>query len=100
MVDTSQGSADDEVMVGIRPEHLRLAEPDNADSLPARVVLTEHLGDQVLVYLSIDGAPEDLCMKLSGHAFRFRPGHNVRLNFPPEDCLLFDQAGIAFPRLK
>ncbi len=43
-----------DVVVGLRPEDLRLAEGE-AESFDAEVVITEQLGPEVLAYLRVDG---------------------------------------------
>ncbi len=43
------------VTLGIRPEHLRLASPEQADVLKARISAIERLGAQTLVHLQADG---------------------------------------------
>ncbi len=97
-VDVGNAEIGSAVTLGIRPEHLQPA-PAGDTALPAQVALTEHLGDQMLAYLKLDGVEEDLCMKLPGHGARLRFGDIVHLALPPEHCLLFDAAGNAFPRL-
>jgi len=98
--DVARGTAGRDVTLGIRPEHLRLAEESDAAALQARVTLVEHLGDQMLAYLKVAGIAEDLCMKLPGHAVKLSYGDQVRVAFPPQQCLLFDHAGDAFPRIQ
>ena len=85
--------------VGVRPEHIKLAEAGSPGALAADVVLTEHLGDQMLAYLRLTGVAEDVCMKLPGHGPRLRFGEPIQVAFPPEHCLLFDVAGNAYSRL-
>ncbi|MBV8666214.1 MAG: TOBE domain-containing protein, partial [Burkholderiaceae bacterium] len=98
--DVARGTAGRDVTLGIRPEHLRLAEESDAAALQAQVTLVEHLGDQMLAYLKVAGIAEDLCMKLPGHAVKLSYGDQVRVAFPPQQCLLFDHAGDAFPRIQ
>jgi multiple sugar transport system ATP-binding protein len=53
--------------VGLRPEHLQLASPDQG--VPAHVVLAEHLGDVSLIHLRVDGISGLLNAKVgAGHA--------------------------------
>jgi multiple sugar transport system ATP-binding protein len=44
------------VVVGIRPEHLRLAVAETANSLMGTVEVVEHLGNEQLVYVEVPGA--------------------------------------------
>ncbi|MET3107751.1 multiple sugar transport system ATP-binding protein [Oxalobacteraceae bacterium GrIS 2.11] len=96
----SQGSSPGEtVTLGIRPEHLQLAQPLDADAIEAKIVLVEHLGDQILVYLNVPGVAEELCMKVPGHTSKLQYGDTVHITLPVADCMLFDAAGLAYPRL-
>ena len=47
--------SDGNVVVGLRPEDIRLVENGADDGLDAEVVITEQLGPEVLVYLRVDG---------------------------------------------
>ncbi|HEX7644129.1 MAG TPA: sn-glycerol-3-phosphate ABC transporter ATP-binding protein UgpC [Noviherbaspirillum sp.] len=98
-VDLGESAAGAALTLGIRPEHLQPARADTPAAIAAEVVLTEHLGDQMLAYLRLSGVAEDVCMKLPGHGARLRFGDTMHLAFPPEHCLLFDAAGNAYPRL-
>jgi len=52
--------------IGLRPEHLHLAPPDQG--VPAIVVLAEHLGDSSIIHLRVDGVSELLSAKVgAGH---------------------------------
>ena len=97
-VDASRAAAGEVVTLGIRPEHLQPADANAPDAIAAKIVLVEHLGDQILVYISIPGVTEELCMKLPGHTSNLHYGETMHVRFPRENCLLFDQAGLAFPR--
>jgi len=97
-VEASHGAAGAAVTLGIRPEHLQPATPDTHGAIEAKIILVEHLGDQILVYISIAGVAEELCMKLPGHTSNLHYGDTIHVCFPRENCLLFDQAGAAFTR--
>jgi multiple sugar transport system ATP-binding protein len=99
-VDASAAAANTDVTLGIRPEHVRLADAGAANAIRARIALIEHLGDQMLAYLDIVGIADELCMKLPGHTVNLRFGDTVDVVFPPEHCLLFDAEGKAFARRK
>jgi len=99
-VDASVARADAGVTLGIRSEHIRLADADVPNAISAKVALIEHLGDQMLAYLNIAGIPDELCMKLPGHTANLRFDDTISVVFPPENCLLFDAAGNAFARRK
>ncbi|PRC94658.1 ABC transporter ATP-binding protein [Solimicrobium silvestre] len=98
-VDASSGVKDEAVTLGIRPEHLQLSSASEAGSIAAKVVLIEHLGDQILAYLRIAGVAEELCMKLSVHKTNLRYDDTVHITLPASNCMLFDKTDEAFVRL-
>jgi len=99
-VDAVRGNKGETVTLGIRPEHLQLADETDSNAIAASIVLIEHLGDQMLTYIKIAGVAEELCMKLPGHTVNLRYGDTIRVAFPSRNCLLFDKSGEAFARLK
>jgi len=102
-VDTTRSAPGTAVTLGIRPEHLHLtaSHDGSADNtLAAHVDLIEYLGDHLLAYTSIAGIKDGLCAKLAGHAAPLRTGDAARVHLPPAQCLLFDAAGVAYPRIQ
>jgi multiple sugar transport system ATP-binding protein len=97
--DTRRGAPDEIVTLGIRPEHVQLAEATDTGAIVAIIVLVEHLGDQVLAYINVAGVAEELCIKLPGHSSKLRYGDSIHVIFPREHCMLFDQNGESFTRL-
>jgi multiple sugar transport system ATP-binding protein len=75
--------------LGVRPEHLYLA----PDGVPAQVELAEHLGDQSVLHLRVDGLPATLAVKLSDGAQRLAQGQPVHLAAQPGKALGFDEQG-------
>jgi multiple sugar transport system ATP-binding protein len=99
-VDASRSSAGSPVTVGFRPEHLQVhAVATGQKGIAARLDLVEYLGDHLLAYLSVPGLPSVLCAKVSGERSALQAGANVVLQLPPEHGLLFDSAGMAYPRV-
>ena len=101
--DATRSTPGGAVTLGIRPEHLQLSagHDGSADNtLAARVDLIEYLGDHLLAYTSIAGIKDGLCAKLAGHATPLRTGDAARVHLPPAQCLLFDAAGAAYPRIQ
>ena len=78
------------MVVGLRPEHLTVANGGAASSatLPAVVEVVEYLGDEQLVHLHAGHVP--LVAKLPIEA-RLTAGETVTLALPPEKVYLFDQ---------
>ncbi len=99
-VDAAQGRAGDAVTLGIRPEHVKLTADNDAHAILAHIVLVEHLGDQILAYIRIAGLDSELCMKLPGHSSQLRYGDTLHIALPHEHCMLFDDTGNAFQRIR
>ena len=72
-----------DVVVGLRPGRLRLAD----DGLPGRLLLSENLGEAMILNVDVEGA----LVKVRLPEVRHIPdGSQVRLAFASEDILLFD----------
>jgi ABC-type sugar transport system ATPase subunit len=72
-----------DVVVGVRPGRVRLAD----DGLPGRLVLSENLGEAMLLNVEVQGALVKLRLPDVRH---LAEGSQVRLAFDPDDVLLFD----------
>lgn len=81
------------VTVGIRPEHIALAEAATENTLERRIHFIEQLGDATCLYLE-----EGLTSKLNGFHCHQRYS-TVRLHIPAHCCHLFDRHEQACPRL-
>jgi multiple sugar transport system ATP-binding protein len=86
----------DVVTLGIRPEHLRVV-AGGAGSLSATVQLVENLGDHCIIHL--DREQQDGGRMLA-KVEKAPAGEAKLLGFelPPEECHVFDAAGLALPR--
>ena len=78
--------------LGIRPEHLTLAEPGDV-GFDARIALIEQLGDSTLLHFLLDGVEATQTARLPGIERRLAPGQNIRLAPLPDALHLFDGAG-------
>jgi multiple sugar transport system ATP-binding protein len=76
----------DEVVLGVRPEHVRLANSDMAPTVEAVVDVVEPLGAHTLVYLRAGAMP--LSMLVDGH-IELVPGQAVPLTMSHEAVHLF-----------
>ncbi len=85
------------VMLGVRPEHLRV-EGEGSAGIPATVTLVEYLGDATIVYAQVDGVPEMVSLKCRPDAPCPGRGDRVQLGFDPAHGHLFDADGAALPR--
>ncbi|MDE3176296.1 MAG: sn-glycerol-3-phosphate ABC transporter ATP-binding protein UgpC [Pseudomonadota bacterium] len=81
------------VTLGVRPEHIALASADAREGVGARVLLTEHLGGETMLYLDSPGLPQ-FVVKTDGLS-PAKIGDAVRAVFPPRMCHLFDASGAA-----
>ena len=81
------------IMLGVRPEHLVVAPPQANEGVLTRVLFTEHLGGETMLYLEAPGIPQ-LVAKTDGLATQ-RVGDEVRAVFPSQTCHLFDASGAA-----
>lgn len=83
--------------LGIRPEHVSVwpaaQAPADRPSVPATVVLAEHLGDVSLLHLQIEGVPDLLAAKLPMARVPLRNGDAVRLGADAPEALAFDAQG-------
>lgn len=81
--------------VGIRPESLLPTDPASGQrGWSARIDLTEHLGDTVLVYARVDGVEQPVSLKLSAEeAGPWQAGMVVTLTPKPGALHLFDAQG-------
>ena len=71
----------------------RLRARISTEGVAARVVLTEHLGGETMLYLECPDLPQ-LVVKTDGLS-PYKIGDAVRAVFPPRTCHLFDPAGEA-----
>jgi multiple sugar transport system ATP-binding protein len=97
-VNADQLKAGQAATMGLRPEHMRLADSDHSpNSLPARVVHIEKLGEASLLYLEIAPGAPTITLKLEGTT-GIRTGENIRLQVDAADLHLFDDQGEALTR--
>ncbi|MYN20746.1 sn-glycerol-3-phosphate ABC transporter ATP-binding protein UgpC [Rugamonas sp. FT107W] len=88
----------DRVTLGVRAEHLSIADGQQANTIGVGVGHVEYLGDQSLVYATLAGMGEMIAVKQGAEAPPLHPGGRARVHLPPSRCLLFDAAGQALAR--
>jgi multiple sugar transport system ATP-binding protein len=97
-VDAHHLSPGASVQLGVRPEHMRLADPTQAhNTLPAAVRHIEKLGECSLLYLDTHVGQSPTTLKLEGTT-TLRCGDALTLHAHPDDLHLFDADGLACPR--
>jgi len=81
------------VTVGVRPEHLLVGKPGAENSFNGKVLLSEHLGGETMLYVN---APEiEQCVIKADGLAPQRAGDEVTITLAPETCHLFDANGQA-----
>lgn len=83
----TEGYIGEEVIFGIRPEHIKLSSGEEGD-LDVNIKVFEHLGAENLLYFSVNES--DIIAKISGEFF-VRSGENVRVSFQMEKMHLFNK---------
>jgi ABC-type sugar transport system ATPase subunit len=76
--------------IGIRPEHLQLAEGAGGNSIDAKVTLTEKLGSVTQAYLEHGSGP--ILLQVPGQ-LDFADGSTLTVSLPQAHIHLFDAAG-------
>jgi multiple sugar transport system ATP-binding protein len=87
-------SVGQKVTVGLRPEHLVVADEG---ALRGVVRFVERLGASNFAYLDVAGAEEEVIAQVPGDA-TCRVGETIGLGAPPELAHLFDESGAAIAR--
>jgi ABC-type sugar transport system ATPase subunit len=83
------------VEIGIRPEHVRLADQSKAD-MAGRVSVVEQLGNTTYVY--VDTPLGQIITEADG-ATRIAPGMPVGLSIARDMAHVFDEGGLAWPKV-
>jgi len=78
-----------EIIVGIRPEHVTVADSDGGEGIAGEVVLVESLGADSYVHASLPGSEEGFVARTEGYDSR-EPGTNIRLRIDPRRIYGFD----------
>ncbi|MBW4467612.1 MAG: ABC transporter ATP-binding protein [Pegethrix bostrychoides GSE-TBD4-15B] len=77
-----------EVILGIRPEHVRLVRPGDPIVIQGEVVVVENLGMSDLLTVRVEGKPEFVRTMLSPD--QSWSGKSIKLSIPPEMIHWFD----------
>jgi multiple sugar transport system ATP-binding protein len=82
------------ILIGMRPEALRLAEGASKDAMSGRVRLIEHTGADVFVHVDVPGASDLLVARLPlEQAARMQPGETIQLGLWRDQLMFFDPHG-------
>lgn len=96
-VDARSALEGSKVSVGIRPEHLEFGSDGEGARLQAKLLQTERLGNESLLYLTIDDRINPITLRVDGGAFISTRGE-LTLRMRPEHCHLFNATGESFRR--
>jgi len=91
------GSPQGALTLGLRPEHLALADGAGAagSSVEGTLGLVEYLGDVTLAYVQVEGVEQMVAAKLAAGTPLPALGARVALGWDPARAYLFDAAGAA-----
>ena len=78
-----------EIIVGIRPEHVTVADSAGGEGIAGEVLLVESLGADSYVHASLAGSDTSFVARTEGYDSR-EPGTNVRLRIDPSRIYGFD----------
>ncbi len=84
--------------LGIRPERLLASRTASENTAKSTVIVAEHLGDTVFLYVKSPGSAEQLTVKTRPED-PLAMGDEVHLGFPAHHCLLFGPDDRTLPRI-
>ena len=88
------------ISLGLRPEHLSIAEPHATENLiQAEVTFVEALGGSTVAYCALPGQDTPATVLLNG-LVQVKGGQGLRLQVDPALTYAFDEQGLALRRLK
>ncbi|MDD1793062.1 sn-glycerol-3-phosphate import ATP-binding protein UgpC [Enterovibrio sp. ZSDZ42] len=82
--------ADRELLIGLRPEHLQIADNPANKQLSMDVILTESLGADLLVYGNVSGTEHQITLRVEGHIV-VEDGATLPLTIDSHNVHLFDK---------
>jgi multiple sugar transport system ATP-binding protein len=78
--------------LGVRPDAISVVAADSRDTVPAQIVVVEHLGGSSLLYVQLDGLDDLIAVELRGKT-SFTKDQVAKLLFDPAQSHLFDHSG-------
>jgi len=87
----SDGVADGQVLVGLRPEHILVGQTIEGNvSVPAKVLFTEDVGGSEILYLDVDGTSLSTVLGADHPQLKEIQSGSTTLSIAPESFVLFD----------
>lgn len=83
------------VTLGIRAEHLRVAEA-GPHSIALTVAHVEYLGDQMLAWASMEGSTQLMAVRLPPDGAEVKSGARIAVQAQAQHCHVFDSSGHAY----
>lgn len=80
------------LILGVRPEHLKVYPPREGERIVAEVVVVEPQGHELILHVQVRKHLLRVRTDLRGLGFRPRPGDRVSLSFDPQHLHLFDRS--------
>ncbi|NGN96860.1 sn-glycerol-3-phosphate import ATP-binding protein UgpC [Grimontia sp. S25] len=87
---TDSNLEDCSLYIGLRPEHLQIAENPDNKQLTMKVTLTESLGADLLVYGTLGDSDQQMTLRVEGHVV-VEDGASLPLNIDTKNIHLFDR---------
>lgn len=84
--------------VGIRPEHITVAQNGNDNKLAGTVKVVERLGDVSYLHVETNRYTDPLMMRVSPDS-NYRVGDDIRISLPRAHCYVFAEDGKRIPPL-
>ncbi|MDP9044499.1 MAG: sn-glycerol-3-phosphate ABC transporter ATP-binding protein UgpC [Pseudomonadota bacterium] len=96
-VDARRLAPGDEVSLGIRPEHVQIVARAGDNTLAGSLAFIEQLGEASYLYVRLAGG--DLVTVRESGQSRAAVGDALHLRLPPDALHMFDEQGVALPRM-
>jgi ABC-type sugar transport system ATPase subunit len=81
-------ASSDELILGIRPEHIQISLNKEQNWIKAKCMLTEPLGNRMIIHLGIGN--QQVVKAKSPSLVDISPGDTVWINFPSDNIRVFD----------
>lgn len=94
-------SVGDSVTLGIRPEHVKLHNSEEAEldnTVKRTISMVEHLGEVTYVYIT-DADCDNFIAKIEGSKI-LKAQDNIRISYPKHTCHLFNKNSLRIPNIQ
>jgi multiple sugar transport system ATP-binding protein len=91
-VATATLAANKTLTLGIRPEHVGIADANTENKLAGTVKVVERLGDVTYLHVESNRYAAPLMMRVAPET-TYRVGDDIKISLPKSQCYVFDQEG-------